>query len=552
MRPNWLRGLLIALATALQLTQPASAADGVRGRLVSAQWLQSNLGSPGLLLLDASFTPMFAARHIPGAVSADLFAFGAQESPPAAMEQRLQAWGIGAGRRIVLYDQGGDMMATRLFFELLDYGVPAESLFILDGGLAKWQEIGGPVTKEPTPAPARGDFRVDRPVNSMRVRLPGFLAATGDPRGHAIVEALEPGYHYGEQNFFGRAGHVPYAVMWPRADFYNPDKTFKSPEEIARMAAHLGIRPEQQVHTYCGGGVAASIPWFALKFLAGYPKVNLFVGSQLEWLQDERGLPLWTYGAPYLQRDRGWVNGWTNRMMRTYGVTRQSVIDVRAPAAYAQGHLPFSLSVPAEVFARHRHDPGRLAELLGAAGVDPAFEAVIVSDGGINPRAALAFLMLERLGQKQASILTDSVDDWALAGLPLTKEPTAVGPKKSPFDLTIEPKDYRAASRTGVATRDPAAARGQYGKVFIASGAQVPAGLAGKAAGAPVIHLPYTALLTGAGAPREAKEIWSTLAKAGVPRYAEIVLAADDPGEAAVNYFLLRLMGFPDVKVLLD
>lgn len=39
--------------------------------------------------------------------------------------------------------------------------------------------------------------------------------------------------------------------------------------------------------------------------------------------------------------------------------------------------------------------------------------------------------------------------------------------------------------------------------------------------------------------------------KAGVPRYAELVSFADDPGEAAANCFILKLMGYPDVKVLM-
>ncbi len=41
----------------------------------------------------------------------------------------------------------------------------------------------------------------------------------------------------------------------------------------------------------------------------------------------------------------------------------------------------------------------------------------------------------------------------------------------------------------------------------------------------------------------------SRLSKAGVPRYAEIICFSDEPGEAAVNYFILKLMGYPDVKV---
>ena len=36
----------------------------------------------------------------------------------------------------------------------------------------------------------------------------------------------------------------------------------------------------------------------------------------------------------------------------------------------------------------------------------------------------------------------------------------------------------------------------------------------------------------------------------GVPRYAALVCFSDDPGEAAANYFILKLMGYPDIKVL--
>ena len=65
-----------------------------------------------------------------------------------------------------------------------------------------------------------------------------------------------------------------------------------------------------------------------------------------------------------------------------------------------------------------------------------------------------------------------------------------------------------------------------------------------------VIHVPYTDLLNPDGTPKAAKDVWSILVKAGLPRYAEIICFADDPGEAAANYFILKLMGFPDVKVL--
>jgi 3-mercaptopyruvate sulfurtransferase SseA len=62
--------------------------------------------------------------------------------------------------------------------------------------------------------------------------------------------------------------------------------------------------------------------------------------------------------------------------------------------------------------------------------------------------------------------------------------------------------------------------------------------------------MPYTDLLNADGTPKAAKDIWNALVKAGVPRYAEITSFSDEPGEAASNYFILKLMGYPDVKVL--
>src|SRR6185437_17148944 len=106
----------------------------------------------------------------------------------------------------------------------------------------------------------------------------------------------------------------------------NPDKTFKSAAEIEKMLAFQGIKPEQNIFTYCGGGVAASVPYFALKFIVKYPKVKLFTASELGWLADERELPYWTYDAPFLMRDAHWLSSWNAPMLRMYAGARLSVI----------------------------------------------------------------------------------------------------------------------------------------------------------------------------------------------------------------------------------
>ena len=95
-------------------------------------------------------------------------------------------------------------------------------------------------------------------------------------------------------------------------------------------------------------------------------------------------------------------------------------------------------------------------------------------------------------------------------------------------------------------TNDAQGAQGLYPKVYIASGKSLPA----KVPEGKVIHVPYTELLTAEGKPKAAMEIWTILTKAGVPRFAEILSFSEDPGEAAANYFILRMMGYADVKVL--
>ena len=536
---------LFAIVAGVFLAPSLFAADGINGHLVTAQWLQQNLHNPEVLILDASPTPAYAARHIPGAVSADLMTYGAREMPPAEMEKLYRSWGISPGKKLVFYDAGGTYLATRQFFALHYHGFPLANLFILDGGLAKWQELGLAVTGDATPAPPKGSFSITALNRDAKAELPEVLTATGDPVANAVVEGLGPDWHFGQVHMFDRSGHIPNAVLLPAADLFHADKTFKSAAEIQKMLDYLGVRSQQQVYTYCGGGVAASAPWFALKFIVHYSKTKMYVGSELEWLSDDRQLPYWTYDTPSLLRESGWLQFWAGPMIRRFRGAEVSIVDVRSPGAYAQGHVPFSLNIPAEVFKANLSTPGKLAEILGQAGVNASHEAVVISGAGLDRDSALAFAVLEKLGQQRISILTDSMEKWTQLGYTSSKDPTVVGVKKAPQDLSIPPTAYPTKLRAGTILDDGASTPGIYPKVFIASGKDLP----GKPPEGTVVHVPYTDLLNGDGTPKAAKDIWNILSKAGVPRYAELICISDDPGEAAVNYFVLKLMGFPDAKM---
>ena len=538
--------IILFVSAILALFFPAEAAKA--SPLVSVDWLQKNISRKDLVVVDTSQTRLYRQKHIPGAVSADVFSFGGRVLTPADMQKIVQSWGVNTGMKVVFYDEGASYMATSIFFDLYNAGFPLQDMFILDGGLAKWEALGGATTKEATAKPQPGNVRVASGKVDARALLPEFASASGNSSKALLVEGLDPEYYYGGAKFFDRAGHVPNAVMMPSDDLFNADKTFKSKAEIQRIFTHVGITPDRSIYTYCGGGVAASLSFFAAKFLLEYPEVKLFKGSQREWLRDDRGLPFWTYAAPNLLRDRQWVNGWNNDMMRMMGVAELNIIDTRSVATRARGHIAHDLHIPASVFRVHARDLPSLANALGAAQVVKAHEAVIVSDGGITPDAALALLLLEKMGHEKVSILNGSVDDWALAGLPVVKANSATADNGATKPTVAPAKPARTYAFTSNSNL-PASAKqtnSAMPRIYLVVGKNMPATLPNGT----VKHLPYTDLLKTDGSPKAANEIWQSLQKVGVSRYAEIVTVADDTGEAAVGYVVLKMMGFPHVSVI--
>lgn len=519
--------------------------------LVDAAWLKARVGQPGWVLLDASPMPIHRAGHIPGAVNADLMFGGTALPTQEQMQSRLRTWGIGPESRIVVYDNQDTMWATRVVFDLHRHGVPLERLHVLDGGLKAWQAAGGEVTKDRRPPPAPGTAVATPARAGLAVALPEVLAATGhaqprQPGGRGelvLVEALEPPWYYGQRSFFGRSGHLPHARMWSKLDLLQADGRFKPLPELRRMAAMLGMDDKTPVLTYCGGGVAATLPWFALHVLMGWPQVGVYVGSQREWLRDERGLPMWTWAEPQLVRSADWLATWNDEMLRLTGSARLSVIDVRPAADHALGHVPHVHSLPVERWGTMRNDPQALRTALAASGLDPEHEIVLVGRGGLDPVAALAWATLESLGHRQVALLLESTDEWALRGHPLAR-PDAAAPTAATASRRPQP---------GWAAMSPDVGRHAGGHMDRAAPRQVLRvdSQAATAAGQTVdtIALPWTEFVKADRSLKAPHEIHERLMQAGVSRWAHVEVQAADPAEAAAALFVLRLVGWPSVVI---
>lgn len=274
--------------------------------LVTPDWLQARLDDPSIRILDCttymtpqpvgpskitSGRPDWAAAHVPGAAHVcmveDLSDPAGRypytlpsEAQIAALLSRL---GIGNDHRVVLYGAAHPMVVTRAWWVLTALG--HERVSILDGGKERWLKEGRPVTAEVTPHPP-ATF-VPR-LNASMVADADRVARAVEGGGERLVNALSAEQHAGTGGaHYGRPGRIPGSVNVPARDLVDPATMIWLPvDAIAQRFAAAGVvDADEPVITYCGGGIAASVAFFALKLL-GRERVALYDNSLLEWSAD--------------------------------------------------------------------------------------------------------------------------------------------------------------------------------------------------------------------------------------------------------------------------
>jgi thiosulfate/3-mercaptopyruvate sulfurtransferase len=264
---------------------------------VSTDALAADLHAPDLLILDATLflpgTPRdaraeFEAAHIPGAAFLDLDTLADPNDPAphtlppdALMTQRLQALGIDADSRIILYDNSPIRSAARAWWMMRLYGV-GKSAAILDGGLPKWLAEGRPTASGPA-TPASGDAiaRIDR----TQVRTKADLRANIDSGAAQVLDARGAGRFTGreaEPRPGMASGHIPGARNLPYAALFAADNSLKPDEELRALFTDAGIDLDRPVITTCGSGVTAAILLAGLGRI-GKTDVSLYDGSWSEW-----------------------------------------------------------------------------------------------------------------------------------------------------------------------------------------------------------------------------------------------------------------------------
>ncbi len=271
--------------------------------LVPTGWLAAHLDDPALRIFDCSVTflptptgmrmaagrAIWAEGHVPGAGLIDIA--GELSDPDSSMslmmppaEQFAEAMGragVGPGTRVVLYDTGMNIWATRVWWMLRAMGF--DDAAVLDGGFRQWISEGRPLSEEECVYPTTA-FEA-HPRAGVFVDKQAVQQALGDP-GVCLINALPEHDHAGMVSRGGRAGHIPGSVNVPTGSLIDPaSATYLPLEALREKFRAVGALDARQVICYCAGGITATTDAFHLVRL-GVENVSVYDASLAEWATD--------------------------------------------------------------------------------------------------------------------------------------------------------------------------------------------------------------------------------------------------------------------------
>lgn len=288
-----------ALAASLVL---GGAALAQTGPLVSTEWLEKNLSDPKVRIVEVSVEPgIYERGHIPGAQNiawhTDLVETVSRDiAGPEKFQALARKLGVDKDVTVVLYGDNNNWFAAWGAWVFDIYGL-RDNVKLLDGGRKKWELEKRPVATNPLPVKA-SNFTVGEPNKKLRARLTDVVATVEKTSEARVLDIRSPDEFSGKiiapagfQELALRAGHIPGSVNVPWARAVNQaDGTLKSPEELKKLYAEVGIDGSKPVITSCRIGERSSHTWFILSRVLGYQAAN-YDGSWTEY-GNVVGLPI--------------------------------------------------------------------------------------------------------------------------------------------------------------------------------------------------------------------------------------------------------------------
>ncbi|MSQ28599.1 MAG: sulfurtransferase [Dehalococcoidia bacterium] len=228
------------------------------------------------------------------------------------------------------------------------------------------------------------------------------------------------------------------------------------------------------------------------------------------------------------------------------------IIDPRGAGRYAEGHIAGAVNLP----VARLDDPAapirstllpaeRFEVLAGNLGIHNT-DTIVICDDGPGLMAGRTFWALEYFGHEKLAVVNGGIAAWIAEGRPLVTEPA-----------TPTPAAYKAVTHAerGATKEDVRARLEQAGTVILDvrskdeyTGAVAQAFRGGHVPGAK--SLEWSEALTPGNLPlfKSAGDLKRQFEGAGVAAGKEVITYCQGGIRAAHSYFVLRLMGFENVR----
>ena len=269
--------------------------------IVSAEALLPELTNPDLIIVDARFAlsdaqageQAWQTAHLPNAsyvhLDRDLsdkqkpVQFGRHPLPNADdFCQTLMRCGISPQSQVVVYDANDGAMAAARFWYLLKL-LGHKNVAVLDGGFARWLELGLPVNNETPvllPSLYHADFdqsqfvSIDTIRNNLSANAFVLLDARAAERYRGDIEPIDK-----------VAGHIPGALNRPYS-LNLENGRFRAADVLKQEFLELiGEHSAAETILYCGSGVTACHNLLAME-VAGLQGAKIFAPSWSGWIGD--------------------------------------------------------------------------------------------------------------------------------------------------------------------------------------------------------------------------------------------------------------------------
>jgi len=257
--------------------------------IVSSQWLNANLGSSDLIILDASQKSNFGNIQIKGARVFDLknvFSEKNSEFPnmlPSSKQFEIgcRKLGINKSSKIIVYDNLGVYSSPRVWwmFKIMGH----KNVSVLNGGLPDWKSQGYETEENKKCEFELENFKAQ--FQTEMVKDFDFLLLNSKKQNALVIDARSTGRFNGmvpEPRKGLRSGHIPNSLNIPY-DKVLENVRYKSKIELTELFSDIKTDGRPLVFS-CGSGITACIVLLASELVIGNKK-SVYDGSWTEWAQ---------------------------------------------------------------------------------------------------------------------------------------------------------------------------------------------------------------------------------------------------------------------------